>query len=156
MDWSADLVEIGYVALAMALGGIIGLDREFAHKPAGLRTHMLLSGACAILTAAGMDMVKTFSHIPSQQGWLRLDPILVVQAVGTAVGFIGAGTILHRDSEHVEGLTTAASLLLAAGIGVAVASGRLSLGVGGTVLALITLRVIRWLEAWVEGRRQKQ
>ena len=49
MNWisTADLVEIGYVALAMALGGLIGLDREFAHKPAGLRTHMLLSGACA-------------------------------------------------------------------------------------------------------------
>jgi putative Mg2+ transporter-C (MgtC) family protein len=156
VSWLGDLTELGYVALAMLLGGLIGLDREFAHKPAGLRTHMLLSGACAILTAAGMDMVQTFSHVPSQQGWLRLDPILVVQAVGTAVGFIGAGTILHRDSEHVEGLTTAASLLLAAGVGVAVASGRLTLGIGGTVLALITLRVVRMLEGWVEGRRQRR
>ena len=155
MDWNGDLVEIGYVALAMALGGLIGLDREFAHKPAGLRTHMLLSGACALLTAAGMDMVKTFSQVPSQQGWLRMDPIVIVQAVGTAVGFIGAGTILHRDASHVEGLTTAASLLFAAGVGVSIASGRLTLGVGGTVLALITLRVIRMLEGWVEGRRRK-
>lgn len=158
MNWisTADLVEIGYVALAMALGGLIGLDREFAHKPAGLRTHMLLSGACALLTAAGIDMVHTFSRIPNQQAWLRLDPIVIVQAVGTAVGFIGAGTILHRDSGHVEGLTTAASLLLAAAVGVATASGRLTLGIGGTILALITLRVIRILERWVEGRRRLQ
>jgi putative Mg2+ transporter-C (MgtC) family protein len=92
-------------------------------------------------------MVHTFSRIPNEGGWLRLDPILVVQAVATAVGFIGAGTILHRDAEHVEGLTTAASLLLVAAIGVAIASGRLVLGVGGTALAMLTLRVVRMIEA---------
>lgn len=146
MDWPHDLAELGLIALAMALGGFIGADREFARKPAGLRTHMLLAGASAVLTAGGMDMVKTFSRIPSEAGWLRLDPILVVQAVATAVGFIGAGTILHRDSDHVEGLTTAASLLLTAAIGVAIASGRLVLGIGATVLALVTLRVLRMLE----------
>ena len=147
IDWLGDLAELGRIALAMVLGGVVGADREYANKPAGLRTHMLLAGAAAVLTAAGIDMVKTFSRIPSEGGWLRLDPILVVQAVGTAVGFIGAGTILHRDAEHVEGLTTAASLLLTAALGVAIASGRLVLGVGATALALITLRVVRMLEA---------
>jgi putative Mg2+ transporter-C (MgtC) family protein len=155
VDWHGDLIEIGYIALAMALGGVVGADREFAHKPAGLRTHMLLAGASAILTAAGIDMVQTFQRIPNQQSWLRLDPIVIVQAVATAVGFIGAGTILHRDSEHVEGLTTAASLLLVAAIGVATASGRLVLGVGGTVLALLTLRAVRMLEGWLESGRRK-
>ena len=147
MDWRHDLAELGLIALAMVLGGVVGADREYARKPAGLRTHMLLAGASAVLTAAGMDMVTTFSRIPSEGGWLRLDPILVVQAVATAVGFIGAGTILHRDAEHVEGLTTAASLLLTAAIGVAVASGRLALGVGATAMALITLRVVGMVEA---------
>jgi putative Mg2+ transporter-C (MgtC) family protein len=116
---------------------------------------MLLAGASAILTAAGIDMVQTFQRIPNQQSWLRLDPIVIVQAVATAVGFIGAGTILHRDSEHVEGLTTAASLLLVAAIGVATASGRLLLGVGGTVLAILTLRGVRMLEGWLESGRRK-
>ena len=155
MDWRHDLAELGLIALAMALGGFVGADREYAHKPAGLRTHMLLAGASAVLTAAGIDMVQTFSRIPSQSGWLRLDPILVVQAVATAVGFIGAGTILHRDAEHVEGLTTAASLLLTAAIGVAVASGRLVLGIGATALALVTLRAVRMVEEWFVDRRRK-
>jgi putative Mg2+ transporter-C (MgtC) family protein len=147
VDWLGDFAELGRIALAMALGGVVGADREHANKPAGLRTHMLLAGASAILTAAGIGMVHTFSRIPNEGGWLRLDPILVVQAVATAVGFIGAGTILHRDAEHVEGLTTAASLLLVAAIGVAIASGRLVLGVGGTALAMLTLRVVRMIEA---------
>lgn len=154
MDWRRDIAELGLIALAMALGGFVGADREYARKPAGLRTHMLLAGASAVLTAAGMDMVKTFSRIPSEGGWLRLDPILVVQAVATAVGFIGAGTILHRDAEHVEGLTTAASLLLTAAIGVAIASERLVLGIGATALALITLRVVRIVEARLEKPRK--
>jgi putative Mg2+ transporter-C (MgtC) family protein len=100
-------------------------------------------------------MVQTFSRMPGQNGWLRLDPILVVQAVATAVGFIGAGTILHRDAEHVEGLTTAASLLLTAAIGVAVASGRLVLGIGATALALLTLRVLRMVEEKLPGRARQ-
>jgi len=79
-----------------------------------------------------------------------------VQAVATAVGFIGAGTILHRDAEHVEGLTTAASLLLVAAIGVAIASGRLVLGVGGTALAIVTLRVLRMVEARIRARALKR
>lgn len=156
VDWLGDLGELGRVALAMALGGVVGADREHANKPAGLRTHMLLAGAAAILTAAGIDMVQTFSRVPNQGGWLRLDPILVVQAVATAVGFIGAGTILHRDAEHVEGLTTAASLLLVAAIGVAIASGRLVLGVGGTALAIVTLRVLRMVEARIRARALKR
>jgi putative Mg2+ transporter-C (MgtC) family protein len=153
MDWRHDLAELGLIALAMALGGLVGADREYARKPAGLRTHMLLAGASAVLTAAGMDMVRTFSRIPSEGGWLRLDPILAIQAVATAVGFIGAGTILHRDAEHVEGLTTAASLLLTAAIGAAIASERLVLGVGATALALVTLRVVRVLEGKIERSR---
>jgi putative Mg2+ transporter-C (MgtC) family protein len=72
------------------------------------------------------------------------------------VGFIGAGTILHRDAEHVEGLTTAASLLLVAAIGVAIASGRLVLGVGGTALAIVTLRVLRMVEARIRARALKR
>jgi len=153
VDWLGDLAELGRIALAMALGGVVGADREHANKPAGLRTHMLLAGASAVLTAAGMDLVQTFSRVPNQAGWLRLDPVLVIQAVATAVGFIGAGTILHRDAEHVEGLTTAASLLLVAAIGVAIASGRLVLGAGATLLALLTLRVVRMLEARVRKTR---
>jgi putative Mg2+ transporter-C (MgtC) family protein len=155
VDWLGDLAELGRVALAMVLGGVVGADREHANKPAGLRTHMLLAGAAAVLTAAGIGMVQTFQRVPNAQSWLRLDPIVIVQAVATAVGFIGAGTILHRDAEHVEGLTTAASLLLVAAIGVAIASGRLVLGVGGTALALVTLRVLRMIEGKLGIRSRK-
>jgi putative Mg2+ transporter-C (MgtC) family protein len=78
---------------------------------------------------------------------LTFDPIRLIEAVVTAVGFFGAGTIFKRkDEEQISGLTTAASMLLAATIGVAVASRQWALAVGVTVLTLVTLRGILWVE----------
>src|SRR5262245_11205058 len=138
---------LAYVALAMLLGGLIGLDREVARKPAGLRTHMLVSGAAALLVLLGHVMVKNYdakvtSHLTS-------DPIRIIEAVITGVSFLGAGTIIRnqRDGGHVEGLTTAASLLLAAAIGISVALAQFVVAaVGLTILILSVLRLLGYVE----------
>jgi putative Mg2+ transporter-C (MgtC) family protein len=147
MGWSEEISMLLRVALAMGLGALIGLDREVARKPAGLRTHMLLGGACALLTEVSIAMSKQFATAGGPDSLIRLDPVRVIQATAAAVGFIGAGTILRRDRPgQVEGLTTAASLLLTAAVGVAASSGRTVLAIGVTLLALVTLRVLGWIE----------
>lgn len=148
MDFS-QLQSLGLVALAMFLGAVIGFEREFADKPAGLRTHMMVAGAAALLVTLGDILVLHFDSEVSRT-ILRSDPIRIIEAIITGVSFLGAGTIIVRRSERsVEGLTTAASILLAAGVGVAVAIFQFLLAIGVTVLALGTLRVIKFVEGRV-------
>ncbi|MEZ4584307.1 MAG: MgtC/SapB family protein [Caldilineaceae bacterium] len=86
---------------------------------------------------------------------LRADPIRLIEAVITGISFLGAGTILRRkDSAEVEGLTTAASLLFVAVVGICVALSELTLAVGATLLALLTLSGVKRIEQWLERRRQ--
>jgi putative Mg2+ transporter-C (MgtC) family protein len=128
------------VAIGMLLGAALGLEREAKHKPAGLRTHMLMAGAASVLVALGPLMVEHLSSVISAAA-LRADPISLIGAVITGVSFLGAGTIIRGASgEQVEGLTTAASLLLAAAIGISTALDLWVLAVGVTLLALIVLR----------------
>jgi putative Mg2+ transporter-C (MgtC) family protein len=139
---------LGYVALAMLLGAVLGLDREIAHKPAGLRTHMMVSGASALLVGLGNTMVHHFD-IGMGYGMLQSDPLRIIEAVITGVSFLGAGTIIRRGGvQDVEGLTTAASLLFVAGVGVTVALSQWVLAVGATGLALVTLRVLHLISQW--------
>ena len=116
MDWASQLPIIGEVALAMVLGGAIGVEREFADKPAGFRTHMLVAGAAALLVGLSAALVAEYAAHPNSD-LLRFDPVRVVEAIVTGVSFLGAGTIFRRsETNHVEGLTTAASILLAAAV----------------------------------------
>jgi putative Mg2+ transporter-C (MgtC) family protein len=135
------------VAAAMLLGSLIGLEREFARKAAGLRTHMLVSGAAAMLVEGARGLLHEFLT-PGSSTLVRFDPVPVITAVVTAVGFLGAGTILRqRDQGHIEGLTTAASMLFAATVGAVTALRDYWLAAGATLLALATLHFVRLAEA---------
>lgn len=130
----------------MLLGAFIGLEREFKEKPAGLRTHILVSGAAALLVALG-DVIST--HFQNELGSqiIQADPIRIMEAVITGVSFLGAGTIIRsRRGGDVEGLTTAASLLVAAGVGVCVVLSQIVLAAGVTILVLVTLRGLGYIE----------
>jgi len=140
------------VALAMTLGAVIGLERELARKAAGLRTHMLVAGAAAMLVEGARGLLDQFV-LPGVSPLVRFDPIPVITAVVTAVGFLGAGTIIRqRDVERVEGLTTAASMLFAATVGASTSLRQYTLAAGATLLALVTLRVVRWIEDRLKNR----
>ena len=130
------------VIAAVVLGGIVGIEREKARKPAGLRTHILVSLGTAIVVLAcagsGMDMA----------GLSR-----VIQGIVTGIGFIGAGSILKLDEERdIRGLTTAAGLWLTAAIGVACGLGSLGVAMIGAVLALIVLALERVFQTQKENK----
>ena len=129
---------------ATLFGAAIGFQRERAGKPAGLRTHTLVSLGTTLLilscTAVGMSL----------DGLSR-----VIQGIITGIGFIGAGSILKLSEEHaIRGLTTAASIWVTAAVGVAVGLGSVGIALLSTLLALIILALVGRLEHRIE--RQKQ
>lgn len=129
----------------MSLGAIIGFDREAADKPAGLRTHMLVSGVAALLVSLSNVIV---THINLQQGseLIGTDSIRVIHAVITGVSFLGAGTIIRSSrSKQIEGVTTAASILFSVSVGITVALTQFVLAFGATLFAVLTLRVVGWI-----------
>ncbi|MBN1238983.1 MAG: MgtC/SapB family protein [Gammaproteobacteria bacterium] len=130
------------VVIAGLFGGIVGLERELANRPAGLRTHAILSSAAALLVGLG-DLLITHFADETIPGMLRVDPLRIVEAIVTGVAFLGAGTIFRHSQERIiEGLTTGASLLLVAAIGVAVAMGQLLLAGIVTIVSLLVLRTV--------------
>jgi putative Mg2+ transporter-C (MgtC) family protein len=145
-DIGPQLTIVIDVAIAMVLGGLVGLERELANKPAGFRTHMLVAAAAALFVGLSDILVDRFA-VSTVPDILRVDPIRIVEAVVTGVSFLGAGTIFrHGQQDMVEGLTTAASMLLVAAVGVAVALNQLVLAAGVTLLTLIVLRAMTRVE----------
>ncbi|NUS61746.1 MAG: MgtC/SapB family protein [Lysobacter sp.] len=131
---------------AMVLGGAIGFEREMKDRPAGFRTHMLVSGAASLLVGLG-PLILADPAYTDRAPFLRLDPIRLVEATITGVAFIGAGTIFsHRSKEHVAGITTAASLLMVAVIGIVVALRYYLLALLVTGMTLLVLFGLSWIE----------
>jgi putative Mg2+ transporter-C (MgtC) family protein len=144
--WEPQLAVLLSTAWAMLLGGVIGLERELKSRPAGFRTHMLVAGAAALLVGLGDLIANHFSAQHSEQ-MLRIDPIRLIEAVVTAVGFLGAGAIFRRaGGNSIAGLTTAASLLMVATIGIAAGLHAQFLALGATLLTLGVLVVLAWVE----------
>jgi putative Mg2+ transporter-C (MgtC) family protein len=130
---------LGQTALAMILGALIGIDREFSRKPAGLRTHMLVAGAAALIFKLAETATVYFQQLIAIE-FLRSDPTRIFVAVVTGISFLGAGTIIRQvEGSRIEGLTTAASLLFSAVIDMAVALDQYILAVGASLLAIMTL-----------------
>ena len=133
------------VSAAALLGGIVGLQRERARKPAGLRTHMLVCLGTSVIVLAGSGAGM------STDGLSRL-----IQGIVTGIGFVGAGSILKLSQEHeIRGLTTAAGLWMTAAIGVACGVGALGLAVIATIIAVMVL-ALESVEKWWEKDRKKQ
>jgi putative Mg2+ transporter-C (MgtC) family protein len=131
---------------ALVLGGALGWERESAGKWAGLRTHMLVCLAACLFVRLGQLLIADSAEGLSP-GLLRADPTRLIEAIVTGVAFLGAGTIFRdRSAEKARGLTTAASLLLVATVGIAVALDRYVIAAGVTLLGLIVLRVIERLD----------
>lgn len=135
---------LGEMVLAMLVGGLIGFEREAADKPAGLRTHMLVAGSAALLTGLGQVLVP---QIGIADSLIRTDPIRMIEAVVTGVTFLGAGTIIrHQGKNQIEGLTTAASLLLTGAFGIGIALKQFFLIIAATLIVLLVLRVLKHYE----------
>jgi putative Mg2+ transporter-C (MgtC) family protein len=146
---------LGEVALAMLLGGLIGIEREIADKPAGFRTHMLVAGSAALLVGLGHFLLEAFLIDVENQG-IRSDPMRIVEAIVTGVSFLGAGTIFRGQDPEVRGLTTAASILLSSAVGICVALAEFALAIGVTALAVLVLRGLKFLERKMSPRNKKK
>jgi putative Mg2+ transporter-C (MgtC) family protein len=134
------------LTLAAVLGGILGYERQRLGKAAGLRTHMLVSMGSALFVVAAL-----------QAGASAADVTRVVQGIATGIGFVGAGAILKQaEGGHFEvtGLTTASTVWITAGVGMAVGFGQLWLPVVATGLGLVILVVLGHYEARIAQRSQ--
>jgi putative Mg2+ transporter-C (MgtC) family protein len=137
---------LGRLLLATLLGGLVGLERELSGKPAGLRTNILICVGATLLMEIS---IATARLAPSGQ---PADPARIAAQVVSGIGFIGAGTILVARG-HVVGLTTAATLWVVAGIGLAIGARAYVEAIGTTVLVFVTLVALRRIEDYVERRR---
>ncbi|MBL7151464.1 MAG: MgtC/SapB family protein [Candidatus Omnitrophica bacterium] len=145
----SDLQIILRLVLAVALSGLIGFERQFHRRHAGLRTHILVAlGSCLI-------MLTSLYVFDIYKGEANLDPTRIAAGVITGIGFLGAGTII-KEREGVRGLTTAASLWVVASIGLAVGIGFFQAAVFTAILTLIVLYFLRYLE-WImfDGKQKK-
>ncbi len=134
---------LGRLALAAALGSIIGLEREFREREAGLRTHLLVSLGSALFTiVSAFGFHDVLTHDP--QVVVRLDPSRIAAQIVSGIGFLGAGAII-RQGLSIRGLTTAATLWVVAAIGMAAGAGFYSVAIITTVVALIALWPLRYI-----------
>lgn len=146
--------QIMLVAFSILLGGLIGLEREIADKPAGLRTHMLVAGASTLLVILGDFMIRQYSGSPLVDA-VMADPIRIMEAIITGISFLGAGTIIFRNREEsVEGLTTAASILFAAAIGITVALEQIAMAAILTLLVILILLGLGFVERKITPIRE--
>ena len=135
-------VELAVRLIAgLALGAIIGFERELHRQPAGFRTHSLVS-----LGAALFAIISGYGY-----GGAAIDPTRITAQIVSGIGFIGAGTILQYRG-HIRGLTTAASLWSVAAIGTATGTGLYVLAVLGTILILVVLSLLDRVEAYARRR----
>lgn len=135
-----DPAYLGRIALRLSaaalLGGLIGIEREWSRKAAGLRTHMTVA-----LGSAAFVMVVL------ESGGGDEDVSRVIQGVAAGLGFLGAGTILKKtDESEIQGLTTAATIWLTAAVGVAVGAGHLAIGAICVIGAWLILSIFSGLE----------
>lgn len=149
-----DVYELGEVAAKIALsailGGIVGAEREWSGKWAGLRTHMLIAVGAALITDVSVEIGARYA-----QGSSAWDPGRIAAQVVSGVGFIGAGTIIQARGT-VRGLTTAAGLWVAAAIGMAVGARFYAEALVGTAALVITLAALDPLEKKYLQRRRRR
>ena len=132
--------------LATVLGGLVGLEREFSRKEAGLRTYALASLGAAFFTIIALESIKLFT------GFTGFDPSRIVGQIVLGIGFIGAGSIIHREF-RVTGLTTAAGLWITAAIGTAVGIKLYVPAIFAAILAVLVLAALRPIEEkFIKGK----
>lgn len=136
---------VSRLLIAAFVGAILGYEREWHGKDAGLRTHMLVSLGAAL-----------FVLVPQQAGVTDADLSRVIQGIVTGIGFVGAGAILKINEERrIEGLTTAAGIWLTAAVGIAAGMGREASAILGTLLALIVFLALGWVTELTKPRPSK-
>jgi putative Mg2+ transporter-C (MgtC) family protein len=137
------------LAIAAALGALIGFEREFNTAEAGLRTHILISVAAALFTILAFEIFHTIQDATQTNP----DPIRAVEAVTAGIAFLGAGAIF-RSGAGVQGLTTGAGMWLAGAVGVATSLGYYVIATGVALLAVVVMAALRVLAHQIIRRKE--
>jgi putative Mg2+ transporter-C (MgtC) family protein len=134
------------LGVSVLLGSMIGYERELRERPAGLRTHLLVSLASAtfMLVSSQFPFPQNY-HVTVADGFLRADIGRIASNVVVGIGFLGGGAILHSGL-RVEGLTTAASLWMVAAVGLASGAGLYFLAIASAAIALVAMVGLRFIE----------
>src|SRR5262249_10892742 len=136
------LLVVVRLAVAAVLGAVVGFERQWEGKSAGMRTHMLVALGAAVFTLT-----------PLEGGIEDRDLSRVIQGIATGIGCLGAGTMLKTEAPpRIEGLTTAASVWLTAAAGMAVGAGFFWPALTAVVLAWLILDTVHRVERWVRQR----
>ena len=134
---------ISRLGVAALLGGLIGIEREWMGKAAGLRTHMTVALGCAAFMLVGVESNGDVGNISR-----------VIQGIAAGIGFIGAGTILKRgEEEDIKGLTTAATIWLTAAVGAAAGAGQGWIAFIGVAIAFLILSIFSGIDRWLARKR---
>jgi putative Mg2+ transporter-C (MgtC) family protein len=142
------IVIIEHLLIALAAGGIIGLERSYHGRPAGFRTHALVCVASSALML--VTVYQSHWYPEAFAGRVALDPTRMAQGIMTGIGFLGAG-VIFKEGLTVRGLTTAASIWITAAIGILAGIGFYFPLAITTVLTLLTLSFFRWIESKLPG-----
>lgn len=133
-----------HLLAGLAAGGAIGLERSFHGRPAGFRTHALVSLASSLLMMVTLYQSTWLPGLPAES--IRTDPTRMAQGIMTGIGFLGAG-VIFKEGLSVRGLTTAASIWITAAIGIMMGIGFYVPAIAATLLTLMTLSLFRCVES---------
>ena len=139
MDWM-DFHILVKLVISAVLGLIIGLERELKRKPVGLKTSLVISIVSCLLTIVSSESAYVFPA--NHDVNITMDPLRLAAQIVSGIGFLGAGVILRRGNDSISGLTTAAIIWGAAGIGIAVGAGFYVEAIAGVVLLIISVEII--------------
>jgi len=148
------MVMAGRLLASVLAGGLIGLERSFRGRPAGFRTHTLVCMASTLLMLITVYEWQWMESLSPDS--IRMDPTRMAQGIMTGIGFLGAG-VIFKEGISVRGLTTAASIWVAASIGMAVGFGYDGLAVYVTVIVVLVLVALKPLEErYFRSRRHRR
>jgi putative Mg2+ transporter-C (MgtC) family protein len=153
--YTAFSVIAARLLLAALFGAVIGFEREWQNRPAGLRTHILVCLAAAAFGILGIEIVHSpiFSRDIGEEA-VRLDPLRLIEAVTAGVAFLAAGVVIVTRGK-VQGLTTGAGMWLAGAVGLACGLGFWQIALFVTLLALVVLGLMHRLEARLDLKDRK-
>ncbi|WJY26260.1 MgtC/SapB family protein [Sporosarcina trichiuri] len=141
MDLWLEVEMLTKLSISAVLGLIIGLERELKRKPLGLKTSLVISIVSCLLTIVSIESAYSFPDSASGVK-IQMDPLRLAAQIVSGIGFLGAGVILRRGNDQISGLTTAAMIWGAAGIGIAVGAGFFAEAIFGVLLLILSVELV--------------
>ncbi|MEQ2527085.1 MgtC/SapB family protein [Robertmurraya yapensis] len=145
------LIKLGITAF---LGLIIGLERELKRKPVGLKTCLVISIVSCLLTIVSIESAYMVPTRPDIN--ITMDPLRLAAQIISGIGFLGAGVILRRGNDSISGLTTAALIWGAAGIGIAVGAGFYFEAAAGVAFLIISVEIVPYIVSLIGPRKLRE